>query len=177
MSAHVLPPLAVNSKSERKVNSLPPLGFGLVIFGMLAHLSNHSAKSHPRMRLWRQSINIYDVKTILNMKVLNTLEFRTMTIDPRMYQMSSFKNNLNTKQIKSISILAFCNCLKTKDVISELVKKKGNAYNHRRPYLPYCDTSSVHKLTSFEEPNSHREPLKNLYEVWLLTSIKQLNFV
>jgi hypothetical protein len=47
MSAHVLPPLAVNSKSERKVNSLPPLGFELVIFGMLAHLSNHSAKSHP----------------------------------------------------------------------------------------------------------------------------------
>jgi hypothetical protein len=46
MSAHVLPPLAVNSKSERKVNSLPPLGFELVIFGMLAHLSNHSAKSY-----------------------------------------------------------------------------------------------------------------------------------
>jgi hypothetical protein len=47
MSVHVLPPLAVNSKSELKVNSLPPLGFELVIFGMLAHLSNHSAKSHP----------------------------------------------------------------------------------------------------------------------------------
>jgi hypothetical protein len=48
MSAHVLPPLAVNSKSERKVNSLPPLGFKLVIFGMLAHLSNHSTKPHPQ---------------------------------------------------------------------------------------------------------------------------------
>jgi hypothetical protein len=48
MSAHVLPPLAVNSKSERKINSLPPLGFEPVIFGMLAHLSNHSTKSHPR---------------------------------------------------------------------------------------------------------------------------------
>jgi hypothetical protein len=47
MSAHALPPLAVNSKSERKVNSLPLLGFELVIFGMLAHLSDHSAKSHP----------------------------------------------------------------------------------------------------------------------------------
>jgi hypothetical protein len=47
MSAHVLPPLAVNKKLERKVNSLPLLGFELVIFGMLAHLSNHSAKSHP----------------------------------------------------------------------------------------------------------------------------------
>jgi hypothetical protein len=45
MSAHVLPPLAVNSKSERKVNSLPLLGFEPVIFGMLAHLSDHSAKS------------------------------------------------------------------------------------------------------------------------------------
>jgi hypothetical protein len=29
--AHVLPPLAVNSKSEWKVNSLPPLGFEPVI--------------------------------------------------------------------------------------------------------------------------------------------------
>jgi hypothetical protein len=48
MSAHVLPPLAVNGKSERKVNSLPPLGFELVILGMLAHLSNHSVKSHPQ---------------------------------------------------------------------------------------------------------------------------------
>jgi hypothetical protein len=46
-SAHVQPPLTVNSKSERKVNSLPPLGFKLVIIGMLAHLSNHSTKSHP----------------------------------------------------------------------------------------------------------------------------------
>jgi hypothetical protein len=45
MGAHVLPPLAVNSKSERKVNSLPQLGFEPVIFGMLAHLSNHSAIS------------------------------------------------------------------------------------------------------------------------------------
>jgi hypothetical protein len=47
MSAQVLPPLVVNSKSKRKINSLPPLGFELVIIGMLAHLSNHSAKSHP----------------------------------------------------------------------------------------------------------------------------------
>jgi hypothetical protein len=45
----VLPPLAVNSKSERKVNSLPPLGFEPVIFGMLAHHFNHSAKSHQRI--------------------------------------------------------------------------------------------------------------------------------
>jgi hypothetical protein len=54
MSAHVLPPLAVNSKSERKVNSMPLLGLKLVIFGMLAHLSDHSAKSHPivSMRAW-----------------------------------------------------------------------------------------------------------------------------
>jgi hypothetical protein len=43
----MLPPLAVNSKSEREVNSLPPLGFQPVIIGMLAHLSNNSAKSHP----------------------------------------------------------------------------------------------------------------------------------
>jgi hypothetical protein len=49
MSAHVLPPLAVNSKSERKVNSLPLLVFKPVIFGMLAHLSSHLAKSHPHI--------------------------------------------------------------------------------------------------------------------------------
>jgi hypothetical protein len=46
MSAHVLPPLAVYSKSERKVNSLPPLEFEPATFGMLAHLSVHSVKSH-----------------------------------------------------------------------------------------------------------------------------------
>jgi hypothetical protein len=34
MSAHVLPTIAVNSKSERKVSSLPPLGFEPLIFGM-----------------------------------------------------------------------------------------------------------------------------------------------
>jgi hypothetical protein len=47
VSANVLPPLAVNSKSEQKVNSLPPLGFEPEIFGMLALLSDHSAKFHP----------------------------------------------------------------------------------------------------------------------------------
>jgi hypothetical protein len=51
MSSHVLPPLAVNSKSERKVNSLPPLEFKPVIFGMLVHLSNQSAKSHPHIHV------------------------------------------------------------------------------------------------------------------------------
>jgi hypothetical protein len=50
MSAHVLPPLAVNSKSKRKVNSLSPLGFEPVTFGMLVHLSDHSAKSHLRIQ-------------------------------------------------------------------------------------------------------------------------------
>jgi hypothetical protein len=39
MSAQVLLPLAVNSKSELKVNSLPPLGFEPAIYGMLAHLN------------------------------------------------------------------------------------------------------------------------------------------
>jgi hypothetical protein len=48
MSAHVLHvPLAINSKSEQIVDSLPPLGFEPATFGMLAHLSDHSAKSHP----------------------------------------------------------------------------------------------------------------------------------
>jgi hypothetical protein len=46
MGAYVLLPLAVNSKSERKVNSLPSLGFEPVIFGMLAHLSDNFSQSH-----------------------------------------------------------------------------------------------------------------------------------
>jgi hypothetical protein len=52
MSAHVLLLLAVNSKSEQKVNSLPTLrfelGFEPVIFGMLTHFSDHLAKSQPQ---------------------------------------------------------------------------------------------------------------------------------
>jgi hypothetical protein len=56
MSVHALLPLAVNSKSEWRVDSLPPLGFESAIFGMLAHLSDRSTKSHPLKyvvnRLW-----------------------------------------------------------------------------------------------------------------------------
>jgi hypothetical protein len=40
-------PLAVNSKSEQKVPSLPLLGFEPVTFCTLAHLSDRLAKSHP----------------------------------------------------------------------------------------------------------------------------------
>jgi hypothetical protein len=40
-------PLAVNSKSQPKVDSLPPLGLDSATFGILAHLSDCSAKSHP----------------------------------------------------------------------------------------------------------------------------------
>jgi hypothetical protein len=47
MGTHILLPLAVNNKSERKVNSLPSLGFEPATFGTLAHLFDHSAKSHP----------------------------------------------------------------------------------------------------------------------------------
>jgi hypothetical protein len=47
VGAHVLLPLAVNSKSVRKVDSLPPLGFNPATFGMQAHISHRSAKSQP----------------------------------------------------------------------------------------------------------------------------------
>jgi hypothetical protein len=43
MSAHVLLSLAVNSKSERKVASLPTLGFEPATFGTQTHLSDRSA--------------------------------------------------------------------------------------------------------------------------------------
>jgi hypothetical protein len=53
MGAHVLLPLVVNSysKSEQKVDSLPPLGFEPVTFGTQVHLSDPlvglSGLEHP----------------------------------------------------------------------------------------------------------------------------------
>jgi hypothetical protein len=44
MVAHVLLPLAVNSNSERNVNSLPLLGLDPATFSTLVYLSDHSAK-------------------------------------------------------------------------------------------------------------------------------------
>jgi hypothetical protein len=49
MGAHVLLPLAVNIKSEGKVDSLPLLGLEPGTYGTQAHLSDRSAKSHPQM--------------------------------------------------------------------------------------------------------------------------------
>jgi hypothetical protein len=48
MGAHILLPVAVNSKSEQKVKSslLPPLGLELATFGTLVRLFDRSAKSH-----------------------------------------------------------------------------------------------------------------------------------
>jgi hypothetical protein len=43
----VLLPLAVNSKSERKVDSLPPLRLVSATFGTPAHFSDRSAKFLP----------------------------------------------------------------------------------------------------------------------------------
>jgi hypothetical protein len=61
VSTHILSPLAVNSKSERKVDSLPLLGFKPVIFGMLVHFSDHSAKSTPDydcvLFVWQKNVH------------------------------------------------------------------------------------------------------------------------
>jgi hypothetical protein len=46
MGAHILPPLAVNSISAQKVDSLPLLGLEPATFGMQAQLSDRSLKSH-----------------------------------------------------------------------------------------------------------------------------------
>jgi hypothetical protein len=62
-STHVRLPLAVNSKSEQKVNSLPPLGFKPVIFGMLAHLSNHSASPLFTGLSIMRAVCMFQVKT------------------------------------------------------------------------------------------------------------------
>jgi hypothetical protein len=47
-------PLTVNSKSEWKVDSLPPLGLEPATFGTHTHLSGRSAKSLPKAsgKLW-----------------------------------------------------------------------------------------------------------------------------
>jgi hypothetical protein len=43
----VLLPLAVNSKSAEKVDSLPLLGLNPAIFSTPVHRSDHTAKSYP----------------------------------------------------------------------------------------------------------------------------------
>jgi hypothetical protein len=53
LTSAILLPLAVSGKSERKVDSLPPVGLEYATFRMLAHLSDHSAKSHPNSKLSR----------------------------------------------------------------------------------------------------------------------------
>jgi hypothetical protein len=49
MGAHVQLPLAVNSKSEQKVDSLPLLGLKPATLDPQAHLSDRSANSHPQI--------------------------------------------------------------------------------------------------------------------------------
>jgi hypothetical protein len=74
MSAHVLPPLAVNSKSERKISSLPLLGFEPVVSGMLAHLSDHSAKSHP-LPVKNYEVYSTNLQKMLNIEQLFSMRF------------------------------------------------------------------------------------------------------
>jgi hypothetical protein len=47
MGDRVLLPLAVNSKSEQKVDLLALLGLDPATFATPLHRSNHTAKSHP----------------------------------------------------------------------------------------------------------------------------------
>jgi hypothetical protein len=63
MSAHVLQPLIVNTKSERKVDSLPPLGLEPVIFSTPAHLSDRSAKSHHELTFTAGHLNRLNKKS------------------------------------------------------------------------------------------------------------------
>jgi hypothetical protein len=92
VSTHILPPLTVNSKSERKVNSLPPLGFELVIFRMLAHLSDHSAKSHSLL-------TCCTAKTLLS-KTFKNKERRRLFLEfylphlPRKPKIASYRSEL-----------------------------------------------------------------------------------
>jgi hypothetical protein len=48
MGDHLLLPITVNTKSERKADSLPTLGLKAAIFSMQAQLSERSAKFHPK---------------------------------------------------------------------------------------------------------------------------------
>jgi hypothetical protein len=56
MSAHVLLSLAVNSKTERQVDSLPPLGLAPATFGML------SARPSPTPCIQCQSVEMTENK-------------------------------------------------------------------------------------------------------------------
>jgi hypothetical protein len=49
MSAHVCYLSQSTTNQNGKLISLPPLGFEPVIFVILAHLCDHSAKSHPQV--------------------------------------------------------------------------------------------------------------------------------
>jgi hypothetical protein len=70
MGAHILLHLAVNSKSELKVDSLPPLGLDLVTFGTLEHLSDHSAPTPLSLAL-SLSPNAGDSKWVRGLKCNN----------------------------------------------------------------------------------------------------------
>jgi hypothetical protein len=70
MGTHVLPPLAVNSKSERKVDSMPSIA-GTQTFGTLAHLSDRSAKSHPWIRVGLLEVS-YEVERVQHQQNTNT---------------------------------------------------------------------------------------------------------
>jgi hypothetical protein len=63
MGAHALLPLAVISKSERKVDSLSQLELELETFGTQAHLSDRWAKSLYRM--YRRFPHEFAVKKLL----------------------------------------------------------------------------------------------------------------
>jgi hypothetical protein len=64
MGAHVLLNLSQPAANQNRDDSLPMLGFEPATIGMLAHLSDRSAKSHPTII---NSINSgYISVTILN---------------------------------------------------------------------------------------------------------------
>jgi hypothetical protein len=59
MGAHILLPLAVNSKSKRKVDSLLPLGLEPATFGTQAHYSVRSVKFRSCIHSFVRSFFIY----------------------------------------------------------------------------------------------------------------------
>jgi hypothetical protein len=91
MSAHVLPPLAVQSKSEWKVNSLPPLGFEPVTFGMITHLSDHSAKP--------LSLEVIQ-KTLIYSQSNKTNKQQTKL---KMFRATGLKTNIKMSKTASVS--------------------------------------------------------------------------
>jgi hypothetical protein len=75
MGTNVLLPLAVNSKSEQKVDSLPLLGLKPMTFGTQGHLSDRSAKSHRHFTVCDRVVLNLPGQAVASLETLSIKKF------------------------------------------------------------------------------------------------------